>query len=84
MAIRTQIRTRVDVYTCDIAYESTNDSVYDLLAKVSLKFLFDLFLLKCVDRPLQYMLDEELDPYLACMQIVNEIVRGIVRGFVHV
>jgi hypothetical protein len=28
------------------------------------------------------MLDEELDPYLACMQIVHEIVRGIVRGFV--
>jgi hypothetical protein len=30
------------------------------------------------------MLDKELDPYLACMQIVHEIVRGIVRGIVHV
>jgi hypothetical protein len=30
------------------------------------------------------MLDEELDPYLACMQIVHEIVRSILHGFVHV
>jgi hypothetical protein len=25
-----------------------------------------------------------LEPYLACMQIVHEIVLGIVHGFVHV
>jgi hypothetical protein len=40
------------VYTCDFAYESAYDSVYDLLRKVSRKFIFYLFLLKCVDRPL--------------------------------
>jgi hypothetical protein len=27
---------------------------------------------------------EELDTYLSCMQIMPEIVRGIVHGFVHV
>jgi hypothetical protein len=30
------------------------------------------------------MSDEELDSYHACMQIVYEIVRGNVNGFVHV
>jgi hypothetical protein len=28
------------------------------------------------------MYDKELDPYLACMEIVHEIVQRIVHGFV--
>jgi hypothetical protein len=40
------------VYTCDFAYESSYDSVYDLLLKVSSNYIFDLFFLKCVERPL--------------------------------
>jgi hypothetical protein len=33
-------------YTCGFGYESVYDSVYDLLPKVSSKFIFDLFLWK--------------------------------------
>jgi hypothetical protein len=40
-------------------------------------FIF-IFLLISVDRPLLWVPNEELDPYLACMQILHEIVCGIV------
>ena len=39
---------------------------------------------ECVDILLQFVSDEELYPYSACMEIEHEIVRGIVHGFVHV
>jgi hypothetical protein len=72
------------VYTCDFAYESPYDSVYDLLPKGSSKLVFDLCLMKCVYRPLQCMLDEELVPYSVSLQIVHRIVRRFVRRFGHV
>jgi hypothetical protein len=58
--------------------------VYDLVPKVSRKLIFELFLLKFVDRLLHLKSDEELDPHQTCLQIVHEIVRGIVYGYVHV
>jgi hypothetical protein len=39
-------------YACDFVYESGYDSVYDLLPKRTRESFFDLFLKKCVDRPL--------------------------------
>jgi hypothetical protein len=37
---------------CDFAYESACDSVYDFLHKVVCNFIFNNFLLICVDKQL--------------------------------
>jgi hypothetical protein len=70
------------VYTCDFAYDSVYDLVYDLPPNSIRQDIFYFFRLKWVDRPLLSMSDEELDPYLAGLQIVHKIVQGIVHGFV--
>jgi hypothetical protein len=44
------IRVRVYLHVYNSAYKSPYDSMYDLLPKASRKFIFDMFLLKCVDR----------------------------------
>jgi hypothetical protein len=46
------------VYKCDFPYESPYDSVYDLLPKVSSKLIFDFFLMKCVNKPLQWLTEK--------------------------
>jgi hypothetical protein len=60
------------VYMCNFACESAYNLVCNLLPKVSRKLIFDLFLLKCVDIPLKCV-DEELDPYLACMKLCMKL-----------
>jgi hypothetical protein len=62
------VRDKGAVYTCNFAYESVYDSVYDLLPKVSQWFIIFLYFLKCRDRPLYRVSAEELDPYLVYMQ----------------
>jgi hypothetical protein len=69
---------------CDFAYESPYDSRYDFLPKAFPDFIFDQFLLKCVNRPLYRCLLKNWIPYMAFRQIGHGIVWGIVRGFVHV
>ena len=68
----------------EFAYDSAYKSAYDLLPKVSINLFSDTFCAKCVYIRLQLVSDDKLDPYTACMEIVHEIVRGIVHGFVHV
>jgi hypothetical protein len=57
--------------------------MYNLLQKVHRKLIFDCLLLKCMDRPLKWVSNEELDLYLACMEIEHGIVWRFVRKIEH-
>jgi hypothetical protein len=54
------------------------------LAKSLSQLNFSSILAKICRQTIVMVSDEELDPYLACMQIVDGIIREIVHGFVHV
>jgi hypothetical protein len=71
------------VYTCDFPYEFPYDSVYDLLSN---KLIFDFFLLKCANKPLQWLTENKNNwlPFLFAYKIVHGILRLFVRIFVHV
>jgi hypothetical protein len=52
-------------------------SVYNFLLKVVSNLTAAGFFFKCIDRRLQLVSDEELHPYLACLQIVHEMARRL-------
>jgi hypothetical protein len=66
----------------ELAYDLMCDSVPKL--RLARRYMFDFFLLKYVDIPLKWVSGEKLDLYLVSMQIVLEIVRGMVHGLVYV